>query len=82
MTNREVRWQRKKWREYTRSHRERLREKSSDTSDKLISENMMRRSDGRKEYAAKRNNGMKVQHHRVKLRREATISDLRRKIEK
>nr|CAI5865118.1 unnamed protein product [Callosobruchus analis] len=22
MTNREVRWQRKKWREYTRSHRE------------------------------------------------------------
>nr|CAI5865117.1 unnamed protein product [Callosobruchus analis] len=42
----------------------------------------MKRSDGRKEYAAKKNNRMKVQHHRVKLRTEATTSDLRRKIEK
>nr|CAI5820480.1 unnamed protein product [Callosobruchus analis] len=42
----------------------------------------MKRSDGRKEYAAKRNNRMKVERHREKLRREATISDLRRKIGK
>nr|CAI5866096.1 unnamed protein product [Callosobruchus analis] len=52
------------------------------TLDNLRSENGMKRSDGRKEYAAKRNNRMKVERHREKLRREATISDLRRKIGK
>nr|CAI5846123.1 unnamed protein product [Callosobruchus analis] len=82
MTNREVRSQRKKWRKYTRSHRERLKDNSTDTLDNLRSENGMKRSDGRKEYAAKRNNRMKVERHREKLRREATISDLRRNIGK
>nr|CAI5819968.1 unnamed protein product [Callosobruchus analis] len=82
MTNREVRSQRKKWRKYTRSHRERLKDNSTDTLDNLRSENGMKRSDGRKEYAAKRNNRMKVERHREKLRRDATISDLRRKIGK
>nr|CAI5870010.1 unnamed protein product [Callosobruchus analis] len=37
----------KKWSEYTSSLRERLKEKSSDTSDNLRSENVMKRSDGR-----------------------------------
>nr|CAI5822123.1 unnamed protein product [Callosobruchus analis] len=82
MTNREVRSQRKKWRKYTRSHRERVKDNSTHTLDNLRSENGMKRSDGRKEYAAKRNNRMKVERHREKLRREATISDLRRKIGK
>nr|CAI5863955.1 unnamed protein product [Callosobruchus analis] len=49
MTNRKVRLQRKKW-------SERLKEKSSDIPENLRSENVMKRSNGRKEYAAKKNN--------------------------
>ncbi|CAH1994287.1 unnamed protein product [Acanthoscelides obtectus] len=77
-TEREIRSQRKKWREYTKSHRDRLKLRSSESSD--MPEHVTKRLDGRKEHAIKKSNRMQLKRHRERRKNEATIADLKNKV--
>lgn len=81
MTDRELRKQRKKWKQYTRTHRMRLKEGRIEEKIENASD-VPSTSDGRKQYALKRSKRMKIERHREKKKSKEVISSLRKKVDK